>query len=89
LLFCNIVFIRCSSNRLLFLVMGYVFILFIKYRIAVFLCSVGWHELLCMMISVVVGFLCMSKVSLLCTFLIVMSKKFSVLLICFLWCIEY
>jgi hypothetical protein len=60
-----------------------VFILFIKYLIAVFLCSAGWHELLCMMISVVVAFLYMSKVSLLCAFFIAMSKKFSVSLICF------
>jgi hypothetical protein len=56
LLFINIVSICCNSRCLLLAEMGYVFILLDKYRIAEFLCSVEWQELLCMIRSVVVGF---------------------------------
>jgi hypothetical protein len=54
--------------------MGYELILLIKYLIAEFLCSVGWHEPLCVIRSMVVGFLFMLKVNLLCIFLIDISK---------------
>jgi hypothetical protein len=72
--------------------MGYVFILIDKYRIAEFLClvgwqellcSVGWQELLCMIRSVVVGFLYKPKMKLLSVFSMDISRLFSMLLFCF------
>jgi hypothetical protein len=54
--------------------MGYVFILLDKNRIAEFLCSVGWQELLCMIRSVVVGFLYMPKMKLLSMFSMDISR---------------
>jgi hypothetical protein len=48
--------------------MGYVFILLIKYLTAEFLYSIGWHESLCIIKSVVVGFLYIPKVNVLCVF---------------------
>jgi hypothetical protein len=52
-----VVFMYCSSWVLCSFEMGYVFILLIKYLIAAVLCCGGWQESLCMMRSVVVGFL--------------------------------
>jgi hypothetical protein len=48
--------------------MGYMFILLIKYLISKFLCSMGWHESLCIIKSVVVGFPHMLKVGVLRVF---------------------
>jgi hypothetical protein len=54
--------------------MGYVFMRLIKYLIAKFLCSGGWHESLCMIRSVVVGFLYILKVSVLCVLSMVIFR---------------
>lgn len=61
----------------------YVFILLWKYRIPAILCSLGWHESLGMMVSVVVGFLYVSIERLLCYLDMLMSRKLT------LWSISY
>jgi len=40
-------------------------------------CSIGWHESFGIMVSVVVGFLNISKVNSVAPFVIVRSRKFS------------
>jgi hypothetical protein len=54
--------------------MGYVFMRLIKCLIAEFSCLGGWHESLCIIMSVVVGFLYILKVGVLCVSSIVMSR---------------
>jgi hypothetical protein len=66
LLLCDIVFISCNLLCLFSFEIGCVFILLIRYLIAESLCSVGWHKSLCMIRSVVVGFLYILKVNVLC-----------------------
>jgi hypothetical protein len=51
-----------------------VFFLLIRYLMAEYLCLPGWHESLCIIRSVVVGFLYMLKVNLLFVFIMVIFR---------------
>jgi hypothetical protein len=62
------------SSFLCVLLIGYVQSLFIMYFIADTLCCIGWHDVLCIKVSVVVGFLYILNVRALSVLCIVMSK---------------
>ena len=72
---------RCSFCLLCVLV-GYVLFRSCRYLIALILCSVGWLDSEGMRISVLVGFLYISKFRELFSFFILMSRKFSWLFSC-------
>ena len=75
LLFFRICFYVLNSFILFILFSLYVFILLVKYLIAASLYSRGWHESLGMIVSVAVGFLCISNVRLFTSLVMVISRK--------------
>jgi hypothetical protein len=74
--YCFVALFLCAGVRGFYFLLkwGYLFMRLIKYLLAEFLCSGGWYESLCMIRSLVVGFLYILKASLLCVLSVVTTR---------------